>query len=110
MNIRCKFLHWLPRTLGVGAITLYPYILFSGYPSIHSPIVKHEMVHVAQIRLVGWFQFYLSYIMYYLAGKLRGKNHEQAYFDIPYEADAYIGMKYLLNEQEHAELRKSFIR
>lgn len=95
MKIREKFDSRIPKLLQVGAITLYPFI-FYGFPhpddSIHRSwereIRQHEWVHIDQIRGVGFFRFYLSYFIYYLAGRIQGLPHYEAYLLIPYEVEA----------------------
>ena len=68
-------------------ITLYPFIFYIGVP--REDVRVHEMTHVQQIERVGWVRFYLSYLAYYLAGRIAGKKQMQAYYEIPYEVDAY---------------------
>ena len=44
----------------IRAITLYPFIfLRAGWPA---STMRHELIHVWQIRKVGWFRFYLTYL------------------------------------------------
>lgn len=52
----------LPFTLGIKAITLYPFIFYA--KGKRTPCVEaHEAVHVQQIREMGFLRFYLTYIM-----------------------------------------------
>ena len=74
--------------LGVGAITLYPFILFrDAKPS--AALITHERIHVAQVRRVGWLRFYAGYLWQYVKGRLRGLGHDASYRAISYEAEAY---------------------
>lgn len=68
-------------------ITLYPFIFFIGTPT--KDVIAHEMCHIDQIETVGVLQFYFSYLMYYLAERVRGRDRYMAYMNIPYEHDAY---------------------
>jgi len=97
----------IAKMLRVQAITLYPFILINEPWSRPSPkLLKHEMVHYWQVVHHGWFRFYLSYIFYYWGGRLRYKNHEQAYYDIPYELAAYTQQEGPLTKEEQTLLKR----
>lgn len=91
MKIRFRFNHWLPRRLRIGAITLYPFVLFSmeEKSAVVAHVVDHEMVHVEQVRQAGWLRFYGTYVWQYLRGRVRGLNHMDAYFAVPAEIEAF---------------------
>ena len=94
----------LPRAY--SAITLYPFICFSAGPAdVHKHTYKHEMIHVAQIRRVGFFSFYISYLLYFLAGLIESKQWDEAYMTIPYEIEAFAYQDSPLTMDEIAELR-----
>lgn len=76
----------LAKLIGYNII-LYPFIFYHGKPSLI--LRKHEMIHVEQIRSIGFIRFYLSYILFYLAFLLSGKSSKDAYLAIPYEVEAY---------------------
>lgn len=62
-EIHCK--RWfLPKNL--GAITIYPFIFYNtnaeSYKEVFEHLQKHEMVHIAQVERLGWFNFYLTYL------------------------------------------------
>lgn len=79
---------FIPRWLGVGAITIYPYIFYA----VKQPdpkIMAHEMVHCDQVQKYGWFRFYISYLIFYCAYRVQGMDHQHAYLAIPYEEEAY---------------------
>lgn len=71
------------------AVTLYPFILYK-YENPLERLRKHEMVHVEQIRRIGVFRFYLSYTMFYHAGRIAGWGHGNAYKKIPWEIEARL--------------------
>jgi hypothetical protein len=77
-----------PAMLGVDAITIYPFI-FIAVEKPDDILLNHEFLHIKQVEMLGWFSFYLSYLMYYWAGRLSGLDHDEAYMDIPYERVAY---------------------
>lgn len=87
-RIKHKHNHWLPKLLGVGAITIYPYVFYADrFP--HRILVNHELIHVKQVEQIGWIRFYISYLMFYFAFRLMRYDHNKAYYSIPYEVDAY---------------------
>jgi hypothetical protein len=78
----------LCKILKVDGITLYPFIFFADEnPS--DTLVKHEMVHVEQIKYYGWLRFYLSYVLEYFSYRVRGDSNNVAYNKISYEIEAY---------------------
>lgn len=81
--------HWIPKKLAVNAITLYPFILFADNEWFGSDIVTHEMEHIKQIEKVGVIRFYISYLLFYAAYRVQGKDPDAAYRYIPYEREAY---------------------
>lgn len=90
MKIRNKWNHWLPKLLKVNAIVLYPFILYKDpWSDKLKGIIKHEWVHIDQIRRVGVCRYYLSYLLYYVAGRLSKLGHYHAYRSIPWEVVAY---------------------
>lgn len=91
MKVRHVYESFIPKRLGVIAITLYPFIFYSIDESRarESGTYDHELVHVSQVRRVGWVSFYLSYLLFYFAFRLHGKNDYDAYMSIPWEVEAY---------------------
>jgi hypothetical protein len=78
----------IPKLLKVGAITLYPFILYSG--KITSEIQYHEKVHVEQIKRLGCFRFYWEYLVEYIKLRFQGYTHNQAYYNITFETEAIV--------------------
>lgn len=96
MKVRIKYRHWIPRQLLVDAITLYPWILFSGSKSdgrVQAVAIRHEFIHVRQVIEKGWLLFYGTYILSWLWNSIRkifgGLKGKTAYDVIPYEVEAY---------------------
>lgn len=83
-----RYNHWLPKMLKVNAITLWPFIFF-GAKSPGAKLIVHEMKHIHQIGKVGVVRFYVSYLLFYVAYRVQGKDHDSAYRYIPYEKEAY---------------------
>ena len=77
--------------LKVTGITLYPriYLSDSYEDAIQNHIVNHEFIHVAQIRAQGVVKFYAIYLWNYAKLFIKFRNQQQAYENIPAEAQAY---------------------
>lgn len=70
MKIRRVYNNWFAQLLNVGAITLYPFILYSqsklslkARDEYLTALFKHEYIHIEQVRRLGWFTFYFLYII-----------------------------------------------
>jgi hypothetical protein len=88
-KIKLKTNHWLPKLLKVQGITLYPYILVA--PKVPAAtLLAHEIKHIDQVREVGFFRFYISYLLYYFAFRLEGYTAMYSYLLIPYEKEARL--------------------
>ncbi|RZA27179.1 MAG: hypothetical protein EOP10_01105 [Proteobacteria bacterium] len=58
--------------------------------SIYSErLLRHEWIHQEQMDRVGVVRFYLIYLKDYLYNLCRYRNHDKAYFAIPFEQEAY---------------------
>lgn len=86
MNIREVKNSSLAKLIGYS-ITLYPFIFYIGEPS--KTTIKHESIHVEQIRRHGFVRFYVSYLLHYLAYRAAGNSHTASYLLNPYEIEAY---------------------
>lgn len=90
MKVKQIFDSKFARLLKVEAITIYPFIFFSKPQNeVLKHTIRHELIHTKQVEQVGWFRFYLSYLLYYLAERVQGRDHDAAYYRIPYEREAY---------------------
>lgn len=89
MKVRARYGHWFPQKVGAIAITLYPYVLFADQKSAALPVAKHEVVHVRQVRKLGWFRFYASYLWQWCKGMVCFWDYWGAYNSISYEQEAY---------------------
>ena len=89
MRIREIFRSRLAGLLGVEAIVLYPFILYRS-DKIQIGLRRHEWQHVIQVRRDGVLKFYLKYLWEYVAGRLKGMSHHDAYENISYEIEARL--------------------
>lgn len=110
MKVKLVYNSLIPKILRVEAITLYPFIFirFSKDTTnlIVNRIYKHEMIHVRQIRRVGFFNFYFDYIYEFFINLFKYRNWSQAYLNITYEIEAYEWENESLTKAEKDELRR----
>ena len=76
---------WLPALIGMGAITLAPFLIFrSGRYRNDTPrglaLIAHETMHIGQVRELGRLRFYWRYVV----GQLRcGFRHDRHPMEVP---------------------------
>jgi len=87
--VKYRFPWWLRPFLlrGVAGITLGRRIYIEGDDV--AAVLRHELVHVRQIRRLGLFRFYWSYIREYVANRRRGLPSAEAYRCISLEREAF---------------------
>lgn len=95
MKAKFFFNNWIPKILMIEAITLYPFIFCasSEEKSIKNFTIHHEMVHVEQVRRLGWFKMYWNYLFNYFKFRFAGLKHSEAYYTLPMEAEAFKRQK-----------------
>ena len=72
------------------AIVLWPFIFFKNKLEMTSPnILRHELIHLDQMRRHTVLGFYLLYVWQYFRGLVKYKNHQKAYLEIAFEKEAY---------------------
>jgi hypothetical protein len=90
--------------ISVGAITLFPFIILrSDYDN--PTTINHEKIHIEQQRELFVIFFYILYVFYWTKGKVQGMSNDDAYFNIPFEKEAYQKMhdeNYLETRENHA--------
>lgn len=105
MKAKLRYNHWIPKVISklimpISAITLYPYILFTDkkmfvendvfeYVKTQDSIERHESIHIAQYEELYVVGFLWIYCWDYLKGRLKGRNHYEAYVHIRLEQEAY---------------------
>ena len=72
----------------IGAISLGLFVFSRG--DIDEITRKHESIHYHQWRELGFILFPVLYGFYFLLNKARGMKAEEAYYNIPFEREAYI--------------------
>ena len=108
MKIRRVYNNWIPQLLDVGAITLYPFILFSSrilYMKQHlknpEHLFKHEYIHIEQVRKLGWFKFYFLYIV---------EHFKNGYEENKYEVEAYARQTEAMTDEEYKAYEEDFLQ
>ena len=87
MKVREIFNSRIPKLLGVGAITLYPFIFYR-MADAPETLRAHEFTHIKQIETLGFLRFYFLYTVEYLKGRYSGLPHREAYLNISFEVEA----------------------
>lgn len=72
----------------IGAISLGLFVFSRG--EISELTRKHETIHYHQWRELGFVLFPILYGFYFLLNKAKGMSGEKAYYNIPFEKEAYI--------------------
>ncbi len=74
---------------GYAAMAVFPFIFFRKREYINPIRLNHEKIHLRQqVELLIVF-FYLWYLIDYLIGLIKYKNHRKAYLNIVFEKEAY---------------------
>ena len=98
----------VPRALSVvspiniGAITLGPFIFVSGTAT--DTLKNHELIHWEQHKECLILGFFLLYVLFYFKNLLVGLDRVSAYYEIPFEKEAYANDENL----EYIKVRKRF--
>lgn len=81
-------------SLPANAMALYPFMLFKNQQLKENKLViNHEKIHFCQQLELLIFPFYILYFLNYLVNLIRFKNHDQAYFNLCFEKEAYANDK-----------------
>jgi len=78
---------WLSK-FNIGAITIWKWVFYAE-KNPDKILINHERIHLDQIKRDGVFKFYFKYLADYMALRFSGKEHFEAYMNIPYEKEAY---------------------
>lgn len=72
---------------GYTAITIFPFIFYKR--QLSEETLKHETCHYYQELGLGVILFYVLYGLFYIVGLVVYRNHDEAYYNIPFEMAAY---------------------
>lgn len=75
----------------IGAITLWPFIIFRGEAS--ESVLNHEKIHIAQQQECFVVFFYFLYVFFWARNLIKFRKEKDlfymAYMNIPFEIEAY---------------------
>ena len=78
-DIKLIYNFFLFRKSWIGGMTIYPFIIFKRKrEEISDTIFRHEMEHIYQVRELGWFRFYLTYLWQNLTVGYKKNKYELA--------------------------------
>lgn len=95
--------------IAIGAITLGP-IVISKEP-LSDSVKNHEAIHYQQYIELFFIGFIMLYLSFWIINLLRGMKGSEAYFNIPFEKEAYYNdanMEYLKDRERYAWARFLF--
>jgi hypothetical protein len=69
-------------------MALFPFILLRNQ-GLNARLLRHERIHLRQQAELLVLPFYLWYLLEYLAHRVRGKGHAEAYRRISFEREAF---------------------
>lgn len=86
----CKF----PNLIQASAVTIGKNIFYS-FDELEVPrnVRTHEITHVKQYEKYGIIGFLYRYFRDYLKGRFNGLSHWDAYYQIPFEIEAFESEK-----------------
>jgi len=78
------------KGLPANAMAIFPFMVFKHAEQKKDPLlINHEKVHFYQQLELLVLPFYILYLVNYLVNLIRFRNHDQAYFNICFEKEAY---------------------
>ena len=80
---------WLSKVspIEIGAITLGPIVISRNQMSEDTK--RHETIHFQQSLELGFVGFFVLYFGWWLWNRTKGQSGPVAYFNIPFEKEAY---------------------
>jgi hypothetical protein len=78
---------WLPKN--TDGMVLWPFVLVRHKKSkTTKKLIRHETKHVEQVYKYWILGFYVVYLYQYLKNRIKGMNHQKAYWNNPFEIEA----------------------
>jgi hypothetical protein len=99
MKVHIFYNSWFANKVVGKNITLYPFIFMMAdeKTSKDTHILNHEWIHITQVRKLGFFKFYLTYLVKYVTNLYKFRSFNTAYMEVSYEKEAYEGQdKFIL--------------
>lgn len=63
-------------------------------------LIAHELVHVRQYQETGFLKFLYRYIRDYLQSRIKGKDHNSAYYNVGFEQEAFAYEKEIFKKMK----------
>jgi hypothetical protein len=81
---------FITKYFELDGLVLYPFILISEKKE-NTPLstLKHEFIHIEQIKRIGIFQFYYQYLHYILKSFNETDDLSRAFIENKFEEEAY---------------------
>ena len=101
-----SLLSWLNGFTVDGFEGIFPFIFVKDPANVIT--VRHETIHFYQQLEVGIIYYYPIYGACYLYNRIKGMDHEDAYYNVPFETEAYNNEddeQYLENRRYYEWLR-----
>jgi len=89
--------------IDIGAITLGPIVI--SRDEMSEATKRHETIHYQQFLELAFIGFIILYFGWWFFNLLKGQDGESAYFNIPFEAEAYANHddeNYLKNRKRYS--------
>ena len=95
---------WLSKLapIEIGAITLGPIVI--SRDEMSEATKRHETIHFQQFLELAFVGFIFLYFGWWGYNRLKGQDGEAAYFNIPFEAEAYANH----HDEDYLKNRKRF--
>jgi len=91
--------------LPANAMAIFPFIILKNKSlKVDKVLINHERIHFRQQLELLILPFYFLYLLMYLINLIRYRNHYLAYFNIPFEKEAY----HFDNDLSYLAHRKAF--
>ena len=86
----------------IGAITLGPVVI--SRDEMSETTKRHETIHFQQFLELAFIGFIILYFGWWAWNRLKGQDGSTAYFNIPFEAEAYANH----SDEDYLKNRKRF--
>ena len=92
--------------INIGAITIWPFVIYRyKKEDVDEKLLNHEAIHIRQQEELWVIGFYILYVYYWLKNFLYYQHSGIAYYNIPFEIEAYKNqsdLNYLSNRKSHS--------
>ena len=106
-NSRLPVILSLFAPITIGAITIGPLVFSRGEMS--EVTKNHEAIHWQQYLETGILGFIILYLFYWLVGLIKYRDGQKAYYQIPFEQEAYThheDMNYCQTRKRYSWIRR----